>query len=48
MAVMREGSHYAINILAADQVELAERFATRDVDRWAGVGFTDGARARRC
>ena len=43
MAVMREGSHYAINILAADQVELAERFATRDVDRWAGVAFTEGS-----
>ena len=30
------GSHYAINILAADQKELAQRFATRDIDRFAG------------
>ncbi len=43
MAVLRAGSHYAINILAADQADLAERFATRDVDRWAGVAFTDGS-----
>ena len=42
MPVMRAGSHYAINILAADQVDLAERFATRDVDRWAGVAFDEG------
>ncbi|WP_137895610.1 flavin reductase family protein [Ramlibacter sp. 2FC] len=37
------GSHYAINILAADQKALAERFAARGADRWAGVGFRDGA-----
>ncbi|MEO8250661.1 MAG: flavin reductase family protein [Burkholderiales bacterium] len=42
MAVLREGSHYAINILAAGQVELADRFASRDADRWAGVDFTEG------
>ncbi len=36
------GSHYAINILAADQKELAERFAARHTDRWAGVNFSDG------
>ena len=37
------GSHYAINILAADQKALAERFAARGADRWAGVAFTEGA-----
>lgn len=42
MAVLSEGSHYAINILAADQSALAERFAARDVDRWAGVEFSEG------
>ncbi len=36
------GSHYAINILAADQKALAERFAARGADRWAGVGFSEG------
>jgi flavin reductase (DIM6/NTAB) family NADH-FMN oxidoreductase RutF len=43
VAVFSSGSHYAINILAADQQELARRFATKDVDRWAGVQYADGA-----
>ncbi|GAA4426811.1 flavin reductase family protein [Acidovorax lacteus] len=42
MAVLADGSHYAINVLAADQKALAERFATRGVDRWAGVEHTPG------
>jgi len=36
------GSHYAINILAADQRALAERFARREPDRFAGVAFHEG------
>jgi flavin reductase (DIM6/NTAB) family NADH-FMN oxidoreductase RutF len=43
MAVFSTGSHYAINILAADQKALAERFAARGADRWAGVTFDTGA-----
>ena len=42
MAALSTGSHYAINILAADQKELAERFASRRADRWQGVSFTEG------
>jgi flavin reductase (DIM6/NTAB) family NADH-FMN oxidoreductase RutF len=42
MAAFSAGSHYAINILAADQKALAERFASRSAERWAGVEFTDG------
>lgn len=42
MAAFRNGSHYAINILAADQQALALRFATRDVDRFEDVAFTQG------
>jgi flavin reductase (DIM6/NTAB) family NADH-FMN oxidoreductase RutF len=42
MAVFSAGSHYAINVLAADQMELAERFATRGVDRFGGVAFEEG------
>lgn len=42
MATIRGGSHYAINILAADQRALAERFASRGADRFAGVEFTEG------
>jgi flavin reductase (DIM6/NTAB) family NADH-FMN oxidoreductase RutF len=36
------GAHYAINVLAADQVALAEQFAARGVDRWAGVAHQPG------
>lgn len=42
MAVLATGAHYAINVLAADQKELAERFAMRGVDRWAGVAHQPG------
>jgi flavin reductase (DIM6/NTAB) family NADH-FMN oxidoreductase RutF len=37
------GSHYAINILAADQKQLAERFAAKGADRWGGVEYTRGS-----
>ena len=43
MPVFSRGSHYAINILAADQQDLARRFATRDIDRFAGVRWREGA-----
>jgi flavin reductase (DIM6/NTAB) family NADH-FMN oxidoreductase RutF len=42
MPVFARGSHYAINILAADQKDLAQRFATRDIDRFAGVSWREG------
>lgn len=37
------GSHYAINILAAEQKALAERFAAKDIDRFAGIAYREGA-----
>ena len=37
------GSHYAINILSAEQRDLAERFASKAADRFAGVPFREGA-----
>ena len=43
MSVFRAGSHYAINILAAEQKPLAERFASKGADRWTGVTFDEGA-----
>jgi flavin reductase (DIM6/NTAB) family NADH-FMN oxidoreductase RutF len=43
MSIFSRGSHYAINILAAEQHELARRFATRDIDRFAGVAWREGA-----
>jgi flavin reductase (DIM6/NTAB) family NADH-FMN oxidoreductase RutF len=42
MPVFEQGSHYAINILASDQHVLATRFATRSIDRFAGVPFREG------
>ncbi|MCW7538500.1 flavin reductase family protein [Aquabacterium sp. A7-Y] len=42
MAVFSAGTHYAINILASDQMALAERFAAKNVDRFAGVSFSEG------
>ncbi len=42
MAAFSAGVHYAINILAADQQALARRFASKDVDRFAGVEFELG------
>ena len=43
MAHFSRGSHYAINILAAEQRQLAERFASKEPDRFAGVPFREGA-----
>jgi flavin reductase (DIM6/NTAB) family NADH-FMN oxidoreductase RutF len=43
LMALSSGSHYAINILAADQKALAERFASMEKDRWSGVEFTQGA-----
>jgi flavin reductase (DIM6/NTAB) family NADH-FMN oxidoreductase RutF len=42
MVALSSGSHYAINILAADQKELAERFASKREDRWSDVVFSEG------
>ena len=42
MDAFRSGSHYAINILGADQQALAQRFATRGVDRFADLDFVQG------
>jgi len=36
-------SHWAVHILAADQEELANRFATRGTDKFAGLATTPGA-----
>jgi flavin reductase (DIM6/NTAB) family NADH-FMN oxidoreductase RutF len=42
LAAFSAGSHYAINILAAEQRALAERFASRQDDRFAGLAFREG------
>jgi flavin reductase (DIM6/NTAB) family NADH-FMN oxidoreductase RutF len=43
LAAFSTGSHYAINILAADQKELARRFAAKGPRRWLGVAYEEGA-----
>lgn len=42
MAVLATGSHYAINVLGVQQKALAERFATRGIDRWIDVEHSAG------
>ena len=43
MPHFQRGSHYAINILAADQRNLAERFAGKAEDRFTGLEFREGS-----
>ena len=43
MPAFEQGSHYTINILAADQHALAARFASKAADRFDGVLFHEGA-----
>jgi len=40
LPVFTDNSHYVINILAANQIALAERFAMRIENRFDGVDFT--------
>jgi flavin reductase (DIM6/NTAB) family NADH-FMN oxidoreductase RutF len=42
MPAFESGSHYAINILAAEQHALAVRFGKKAIDRFAGVAFRSG------
>ena len=44
MPVFATSTHYAINVLGSQQQALAERFATRGIDRWEGVAHTPGMR----
>ena len=43
LAAFSAGSHYAVHILAADQRELAERFAQPHLDRFEGIDVVEGA-----
>ena len=43
MPAFERGSHYAINILAADQHALAQRFASKSDDRFVDLAFSAGA-----
>lgn len=43
LAVFESCSHYAVNILAADQVEFSLRFSQALADRFAGIALEVGA-----
>ena len=36
------GRHFAVNILGDDQELQSRRFASREVDKFSGVGYSDG------
>lgn len=42
MSAFQACTHYAIHVLGADQLELANQFAARGVDRFAGVRHAPG------
>ncbi|MCD2512474.1 flavin reductase family protein [Comamonas endophytica] len=42
LPVFMAGTHYAVHVLGAEQKELAMRFATKGIDRWAGVAHQPG------
>ncbi|HYP27159.1 MAG TPA: flavin reductase family protein [Blastocatellia bacterium] len=39
---LTEGSYFAVNILAEDQELISRRFASKEEDRFEGIGFTYG------
>jgi len=41
--VLRKGSHFAVNILSEDQELISRRFASRNGNRFEGIGYTKGA-----
>ena len=43
LAVFETCSHYSINVLAADQIELSQRFSQSQSDRFAGIDWKVGA-----
>ncbi len=39
---LNEGDHFAVNILAQDQELVSRRFASKDPDRFEGLGYREG------
>jgi flavin reductase (DIM6/NTAB) family NADH-FMN oxidoreductase RutF len=39
---LKEGAHFAVNILGEEQEVISRRFASKDEDRFSGVGYKDG------
>lgn len=42
LQALRGADHYAVNVLAADQRALSERFALRNTDKFAGLDLVPG------
>lgn len=42
LGAYRAASGYAVNVLNADQAEVASRFASKAEDRFAGIGWSEG------
>ncbi|CAG0932083.1 MAG: p-hydroxyphenylacetate 3-hydroxylase, reductase component [Rhodocyclaceae bacterium] len=42
LAAFRAANHFAVNVLAAGQQEIAERFARRSSDKFAGIDWREG------
>jgi flavin reductase (DIM6/NTAB) family NADH-FMN oxidoreductase RutF len=40
--LLKQGEYFAVNILAEDQEVISRRFASRDPDRFSGVGYSSG------
>jgi flavin reductase (DIM6/NTAB) family NADH-FMN oxidoreductase RutF len=40
--IFEKGHYFAVNILAEDQEILSRRFASKEPDRFAGTGYTEG------
>ena len=39
---LKDGSYFAVNVLAQDQESVSRRFASRDADRFKGIGYREG------
>ncbi|NKB87713.1 MAG: hypothetical protein GKS06_05785 [Acidobacteria bacterium] len=43
LAVFEKATHFAVNVLGADQVAISNRFASREEDKFAGLDSAAGA-----
>ena len=48
LALFQQASHFAINVLAADQMDLASRFARSGADKFAGIRWQPGLGGAPC
>ncbi len=41
--VFEQASHFAVNILSGSQIDLSNKFSRRNIDKYEGTGFQEGA-----